>query len=111
MMNVGKYRISSHAARRMAQRNLDLGDLALVLRFGRAEYRAGAKFYFLCARDVPEGMKRALEKLVGTTVVIEGDAISTVYRNRQALRRIKRKLKWQCSSASCRRRDINARVA
>jgi hypothetical protein len=38
-------------------------------------------------------MERALERLVGTTVVVEGDAISTVYRNRRALARIRRKSK------------------
>lgn len=99
MMLVGKYQISTHAAQRMAQRNLTPTEVAEVLRFGRAEYRTGAKFYFLAARDVPERMGRALARLVGTTVVVEGEMIKTVYRNRRALWRIRRKLKWHRPAA------------
>src|SRR5205814_3515991 len=70
MMFVGKYRINRHAARRMAQRNLGPGDLAAVLCLGRTERRAGAKFFFLGGRDVPEHLGSALERLVGTTAVV-----------------------------------------
>ena len=93
-MFVGRYRINRHAAQRMAQRNLVPGDLAAVLCLGRTEHRAGARFFFPGGRDVPEHLGSALETLVGTTVVVEGDEITTVYRNRRALTRIKRKHKW-----------------
>lgn len=92
-MHVNKYRISYHAAQRMAQRNLDVGDLAIVLRYGRTEHRAGAKFYFLAERDLPPGTERELSRLVGTIVVTEGEWIITVYRNRDGLAKIKHKLK------------------
>jgi hypothetical protein len=90
----------------MAQRNLDLGDVALVLRFGRRLHRAGACFHFLAAKDLPHGAARSLARLVGTTVVTAGRCILTVYRNPLALRRIKRKSKhWpraeQHSSDGC----------
>lgn len=94
-MRVSKYRISRHAARRMAQRNLSVGDVALVLRFGRKEYRTGVKFFFLGERDVPPGQERELERLMGTTVVAADECILTVYRNERALAQIKRKLKWR----------------
>lgn len=100
-MRVSKYRISRHAARRMAQRNLSVGDVALVLRFGRKEHRTGVKFFFLGERDVPPGQERELERLVGTTVVAADECILTVYRNERALARIRRKLKWGLSV--CRR--------
>jgi hypothetical protein len=99
----GKNFISPHAALRMAQRNLGDGDLALVLRLGHEEHRAGATFYFLGARDVPAGMEKVLERLVGTTVVVEGARVSTVYRNRRALARIRRKSKWH-RARKCRAR-------
>lgn len=102
-MRVSKYRISRHAARRMAQRNLSVGDVALVLRFGRREYRTGVKFFFLGERDVPPGQERELERLVGTTIVAADECILTVYRNEKALARIKRKLKWRLSE--CKRKE------
>lgn len=92
-MKINKFRISHHAARRMAQRNLDLGDLAIVFTFGRREHRTGATFYFLAERDIPAGLERRLERLVGTTIVVEENVITTVYRNRRALRKIRRKPK------------------
>lgn len=94
-MHIKKYRISKHAARRMAQRNLSVGDVALVLRLGRKEHRTGAEFFFLGERDVPPGLEGVLERLVGTTVVAVGKCILTVYRNKGALSKIKRKLKWR----------------
>ena len=105
-MRISKYRISRHAARRMAQRNLSVGDLALVLRFGRKEHRTGVKFFFMGERDVPPGQERELERLVGTTVVAADKCILTVYRNEKALARIKRKLKWRWSV--CKRKDAGS---
>jgi hypothetical protein len=92
-MEFAKFRISKHAARRMAQRNLSVGDVALTLRYGRREHRAGAEFYVLTKRGIPEGMGRALERLVGATVVVSGGEIVTVYRNRRALASIRKKAK------------------
>ena len=105
-MRINRYRISSHAARRMAQRNLSVGDIALVLRFGRKEHCTGVEFFFLGERDVPQGQERELERLVGTTVVAADESILTVYRNEKALARIKRKLKW-CWSR-CKRKDAGS---
>lgn len=102
-MQINKYRISRHAARRMAQRNLSVGDVALVLRFGRKEHRTGVKFFFLGERDVPPGQERELERLVGTTIVAADECILTVYRNEKALAQIKRKLKWRLQV--CRRQE------
>ena len=81
-----------------------MGDVALVLRLGRREYRTGVQFFFLGERDVPEGQERALERLVGTTVVAVDGCILTVYRNEHAWARIKRKLKWRWSA--CRRDKV-----
>ena len=93
-MFINKYTVSRHAARRMAQRNLDVGDVAVVLRFGRRVHCAGAKFFCLGEKDVPEGSEKKLARLVGTVVVVVKDRIiATVYRNRNAISKIKHKPK------------------
>lgn len=79
----------------MAQRNLNVGDVALALRFGRKVYREGIRFFFLGQRDLPTGSKRKLRRLAGLTVVAADECILTVYRNEKALARVKRKLKWR----------------
>jgi hypothetical protein len=74
----------------MAQRNLSVGDVMLVLRFGRKEHWTGVKFFFMAERDVPPGQERELERLVGTTVVAADECILTVYRNERALARMEK---------------------
>ena len=90
-MEINKYRITQHAAQRMAQRNLDLGDLAIVLHFGRKRHCAGAKFYFLGERDIPAGLERKLKRLAGTVIVTDGPSVITVYRHENAWRDIRHK--------------------
>jgi len=94
-MRIGKYRISRHAAKRMAQRNLSPSDVALVLRLGRKEHRTGVRFFFFGERDVPRGRDLDLRRLAGTTVVAGTEHILRVYRNERAMSRIKRKAKWR----------------
>lgn len=83
--------ITRHAALRMAQRNVSLNDAGLVIAFGTVKYRTGVEFYFLAQRNIPPGSERLLERLVGTTVVVRGGRVETVYKNRNALFNIKRK--------------------
>jgi len=97
-MSIGKYRITRHALKRMAQRNLSLSDIALVLRLGRKECRTGVGFFFFGERDVPRGRELDLRRLTGTTVVAADGYILTVYRNERAISRIKRKPKWRWST-------------
>ena len=101
-MQINKYRVSKHAARRMAQRNLSAQDVELALLLGHKEYRTGAQFFFLCKRNCPRGAEKVLARLVGTVVVVEADAvIATVYRNHHALAKIRRKSK-HCLKGICR---------
>lgn len=92
-MNYHEPPLTSHAARRMAQRNVSLADAALVILYGAVEHRTGVEFYFLGHRNIPPGRERELEGLVGTTVVVRRGRIRTVYRNRRALSSIRRKSK------------------
>ncbi len=101
-MEINKYRVSKHAAQRMAQRNLSAHDVELALRLGHREYRTGAQFFFLGRRDFPRGAEKALARLGGTVVVVEADAvIATVYRHKHALAKIRRKSK-RCLKGVCR---------
>jgi len=88
-MKAERLRMTAHAWRRLAQRNLTLSDVLVALRHGRRVHRAHADFWFLAGRDLPRGQ----ERLEGLTVVVEEDFISTVYRNKRALAKLKRKPK------------------
>lgn len=105
-MTIGKYLVSRHAEKRMAQRNLSLNDLELVLRLGRKEHRTGVSFFFFGERDVPRGQELDLRRLAGTTIVAAEECILTVYRNERAISRIKRKPKWRWPASWQRRREL-----
>jgi len=85
--------ISNHAKLRLAQRNLNMEDLEFVLRYGQEIHRTGAVFFFLGEKDIPEAFAKSRAHLSGSTVVANDKGIITVYRNRCALRKIKRKSK------------------
>ena len=90
-------RISIHASERASQRNLSYDDLSLVMQYGQEIHRAGALFIFLGQRDIPKQFKsnNNITRLEGTALVISSDCeqIITAYRNRHALRDIKKKAK------------------
>ena len=77
-------RISSHANEQMHRRRIAKSDVDLALGYGDEVHCAGATFYVLRFRDIPRAMCRNPEvrRAEGTTVVVEGETISTVYRNR-----------------------------
>lgn len=88
------YEPTQHAQKRMAQRNITLADIHFVFEHGQRFHRAGAIFFFLRGRDIPKEVRTELGRLEGTTVVLsrEKPRIITVYRNRQGLRQLKRKI-------------------
>jgi len=87
--------LTNHAEYRAAQANLDKEKLKIVLRFGRIINRGHAMFYFLGKRDLPLEIRfdDFFNKLIGTTLVMDpaGQTIITVYRNKKAMKNIKRK--------------------
>ncbi len=88
-----------HAKKRMAQRNLSLQDVHFVIKHGQELHRAGAVFFFLRKRDIPEKLQvdSTYTRLEGTVVVVSRHTplITTVYRNRKhGLGHIKRKIGW-----------------
>jgi len=94
-------RLTFHGLRRAAQRNLSPDELAYTLTYGRRVRRTGAVFYFLGARDLPpcDRCDAQRTRLIGTVLIVENDAVITAYRNPDALRYIKRKMKYRLSAA------------
>jgi len=107
---MNKLRMSAHAWKRLSQRNITLSDLLIVIDRGQRIYRAHACFYFLGLRNLPPGVDREMERLVGTTVVVENNEIVTAYRNKHAASKIKRKRKRYCGKAFTQRRAISSSV-
>ncbi len=91
--------ITHHAARRLAQRNLNAEDVHYVASHGRAHHAAHALFIHLGRRDIPVEDLRVdrLRRLEGTILVLDpnnGRILATAYRNRQSgSRNIRRKSK------------------
>ena len=89
-----------HAARQAARRNIAPEALEYVLTYGRRIQRTGVTFYFLGWRDVPAADRQAswVSRLEGTVALVSNDGqLITVYRQRNALRSIQRKLKHRLS--------------
>jgi|FLYL01.1.fsa_nt_gi hypothetical protein len=92
-LEVTKVHISRHAAQRLAQRGISLEDVHLVLWLGRKLHRTGATFYFFGRRQIPQGLERELDRLVGTTLIVANGQLITAYRNKQAIAAVKKKPK------------------
>ena len=95
------YWLTYHGLRRTAQRNLAPDQVAYTLAHGRRVRRTGVDFYFLGARDLPPADRRDARRarLIGTVLIVKNGAVITAYRNPDALRCIKRKLKYRLTSA------------
>ena len=76
--------ITQHATDQMHRRRITRNAVDLAVGYGQEHHVAGATIYVLRFRDIPPAMKWHAEvrRAEGTTVVIVGDTISTVYRNR-----------------------------
>ena len=94
-------RLSDHAWRRMHARRIGVEAIVAALRCGR-EVRSGDRFvYAIGRREVLDArlLGEDLEPHEGVHVIVAGDTIVTVYRDR-TLRRLRR----CCMRRRCRRR-------
>jgi hypothetical protein len=89
----GKLKLSFHARQRMNQRRINRDEMNVVLQYGRQSYRSGIKFIFLGRRDLPAGLARQYDHLIGTTILIAGQEVITIYKNLNAMAVIRRKSK------------------
>jgi hypothetical protein len=89
--------LTGHAYERTGQRHIRREDILYVCQYGRKIHRTGACFFFLGEKDVPPGHN--MHHLIGTVVLTKpGETpgnllIVTIYKNKEALRTIKKKLK------------------
>ena len=93
--------LSQHAVLRMAQRNISLDDLEYVLEHGERVHKTGVAFFILRKRDIPRADRKRSEimRLEGTVVLISSmedgkPEIITTYRNKGAIRTLRRKAKY-----------------
>ncbi len=89
-------KLTRHAFRRMNQRKISDEMINLALKCGCVIYNAGAKFVFVRKKDIPKDIPKAIaEKIEGVVIVMSSvdGTIITVYKNKNALREIKRKIK------------------
>lgn len=95
---------SKHGRRRAAQSNLSPDDVELVRRYGVLEHRTGVRFYFVGRREVERFRFIAprLAKLHSIVMIVsqDDDTVITVYRNRHALKQIRRKSKIRFRAAA-----------
>ena len=89
--------LTGHAHTRSGQRHLRREDILYVCQHGQKLHRTGACFFFLREKDVPAADSKP--HLIGTVVLTKPGnqpgalIIVTVYKNKEALRTIKKKLK------------------
>jgi hypothetical protein len=88
---------TKHALQQMARRHITPEEVLYTLRFGEQVHRTGAVFFILRRRDIPreDRWNECCVKREGTVVVLEEDAVVTVYRNRSAYHDVRKKLKYQ----------------
>lgn len=96
--------LSKHGRQRAAQSNLSNDDVDLVRRYGVLEHRTGVRFYFIGRREVERYRFVAprLAKLHDIVMIVShnDDTVITVYRNKHALKQIRRKSKVNFRAAA-----------
>lgn len=76
--------ISLHGTQRMSQRGINLSDVDQVMAYGRVVYTRGAAVYVIGRKEVTYWKEQGveLEELEGVQVVVCGNLVVTVYRNK-----------------------------
>ncbi len=102
-------RSTVHAEHRQAVRNLSDEDVQFVFEHGQRIRSAGVLHVFLGKRDIPTDKLtyQRFSRLEGTVLVLDDTraevVLITAYRNRQALKNIRPKAKFDRSSSRMRR--------
>lgn len=82
--------------RRLTERRLTVAQVEYVLEHGHRINRTGIAFCVLRRRDIPAEDREQARRLENTVVLVNDDDVAiTVYRNRNALRDIRRKSVYQ----------------
>lgn len=89
-------KFTAHAIKRVNMRRINKEMIDMALKYGVKIYNAGAKFVFVRKKDIPDDLPAEIaEKIEGIVLVLNpvDNTIITVYKNRNELKRIKRKVK------------------
>ncbi len=89
-------KFTTHAIKRVNMRRINKEMIDIALKYGVKVYNAGAKFVFVRKKDIPDDLPAEIaEKIEGIVLVLNpvDNTIITVYKNRNGLREIKRKIK------------------
>lgn len=80
----------------MKQRSVSDDELAYVVEYGKVYDRAGARWYVMRRKDIPEvdRSNRRIDRTDGVVVCVEDDVVSTVYRNERPSIHIRKKTKY-----------------
>jgi hypothetical protein len=96
---------STHAQKRADQRGISQDAIDFTLAWGKCYHRTGVTIYVLRRKDITRSKRKDLLVLSweGTTVVADGNAILTVYQNKD-VSHIRRKPKRDLKAAPPGRR-------
>lgn len=103
--------MTTHADKRCRQRGLADEQILLVLEHGTAIRTAGALFYFMAGKDIPRHIPSSMkERIAGITLVVdpESNELLTAYKNRHALKAIRKKVRYDNAAAFRERRSLSA---
>ena len=79
-----------HLSQRAAQRGISMDAIELCLTHGKKVYTAGARVYFLGAKEIKR-LKLDRLNYEGLTVITQNQHILTVYKNKEALSNLKKR--------------------
>lgn len=88
---------TSHAHRRLQQRGMTYEYASLVMEYGTAVNTAGAVFYFMSKKDIPQNLPGTIkDRILGITLVVnpENNDVMTVYKNQNAMKSIRKKPRY-----------------
>jgi hypothetical protein len=89
------FRHTTHSFQRAAQRGLDNRKISAILEYGETYSRQGLTYYVLGEHNTPSHLKKELEKIKNSVVVLASDSgvVLTCYRTANGHKHIKSKQK------------------
>ena len=84
-----------HSIRRSSQRGINEDDIKQITRYGRVIRKQGLRFFYMTGSELRFMPLGAQDKLKNLVIVMAGseDVVITAYKNKDAIRNIKRKSK------------------
>jgi hypothetical protein len=89
------FRHTAHSFQRAAQRGLDNKKISAILEYGESYFKQGLTYYVLGEHNIPSHLKKELEKVKNSVVIVRSDCgvVLTCYRTSNGHKHIKLKPK------------------